>query len=146
MELKIFSHEKHHKTQAQTPQPVLASRCGHLTEVGHQGRPVADAQGTRVHGLPARAGREGEVGGDPGDGGDETRNALNFHVKQLALCENEFLTSIVLIDQDWSVISLAITKYYIKVVALPHFVSKPAGAKQLAAQPTGELAGHLRPS
>ena len=32
------------------------------------------------------------------------------------------------------------------IVALADFTSKPEGAKQLAAQPTGELAGHLRPS
>ena len=92
----------------------MPSRCGHLTEVGHQGRPVADAQGTRVHGLPAGAGREGEVGGNPGDGGDETRNALDFHAESSMLC----------VDQDWLVIYRG--KYQstsIKIVALAASIS-----------------------
>ena len=79
--------KKNRKEQTEARgQSILASHCGHLTEVGHQGRPVADAQGTRVHGLPAGAGREGEVGGNPGDGGDETRNALDFHAESSMLC------------------------------------------------------------
>ena len=41
---------------------------GHLTEVGHQGRPVSDAEGAAVDRGTTGVGREGEVGGDPEDG------------------------------------------------------------------------------
>ena len=81
------NQKKNRKEQTEARgQSILAGHCGHLTEVRHQGCPVADAQGTRVHGLPARTGREGEVGGDPGDGGDETRNTLDFHAESSMLC------------------------------------------------------------
>ena len=51
------------------------SSCGrHLTKVRHEGRPVSRAEGARVDGGTTGVGREGEVRGDPGDGGDETRD------------------------------------------------------------------------
>ena len=44
---------------------------GHLTEVGHQGRPVSDAEGATVDRGTAGVGREGEVGGNPEDRREE---------------------------------------------------------------------------
>ena len=52
--------------------------CGrHLTKVRHQGRPVSRTESTRVDGSATGVGSEGEVRGDPGDGGDETRHTSN---------------------------------------------------------------------
>ena len=48
----------------------------HLPKVRHQGRPVSRAQGARVDRSATGVGREGEVRGDPTDGGDEARHTL----------------------------------------------------------------------
>mmetsp|Transcript_22738 Transcript_22738/g.46776 ORF Transcript_22738/g.46776 Transcript_22738/m.46776 type:complete len:241 (+) Transcript_22738:436-1158(+) len=51
--------------------PGSGTHGGDLAEVGHQGGEVTCAKRSVVHGLATGVRREGQVGGNPGDGGDE---------------------------------------------------------------------------
>ena len=77
------------------PPTGFRSSCGrHLAKVRHEGRPVSRAEGTRVDGGTTGVGREGEVRGDPSDGGDETRDT--------SACISCCLTSLMAMTEiDW---------------------------------------------